>query len=136
MKNLFLCIFLLAGTFVVAQSSQSDLQKELGITEVQAKQVAEIQTKYCNHLTGCTLPEGKAKADLTPKEYKAEMAKAQEAYYAALVRVIPEAKAEILLEKCKKECNKAMAQLHSKKGKKRCCPGHKKSCHEKKSDKK
>lgn len=130
MKNLFLALFMLAGTIVMAQSSTADLKKDLGLTEVQAKQVAEIQAKFCNDKTGCNLPEGKTKADMSEKEYNEAMAKAQRAYYNALTEVIPADKAEKLLAECRKTCDEASAK--SEGAKKSCCPGgekKKKSCH-------
>lgn len=133
MKNLFIALFMFAGTMVTAQTSQADLQKELGITEVQAEQVAMIKTKYCTGESGCKLPEGMSKADMSDEEYRAAMAETQNQYYAALTEVIPEDKAKLLLADCKKQCDMGMAKATSTKARKSCCASKsKKSCHDKK----
>lgn len=131
MKNLFLALFIMAGTAIMAQSNAADLQKKWDITADQATEVASIQAKYCNPTTGCNLPEGKAKADLSEKEMQRAMKQTQKDYYAALSKVVPQDKAKQMLEECEKECTTAMAKTDGKG--KTCCPGgNMKNCPDKK----
>lgn len=120
MKNLFLALFIMAGTALMAQSNEADLQKKWDITAEQATEVASIQAKYCNPTTGCNLPEGKTKADLSDKELQTAMKQSQKDYYTALTKVIPQDKAQKMLDECEKQCTTTMSKSDAKG--KTCCP--------------
>ncbi|NEN24181.1 hypothetical protein G3O08_11775 [Cryomorpha ignava] len=149
MKNIFLAFLLFAGTTVMAQSGsmkaapdvsatksesvtktmgKEEIQKSLALTDAEADKVWAIQQKYCG-------PDVKASAkqDAASRKETASMDKQHEAYYAALLEVIPAKKAEKLMEECKMTCEmgKAKADATSGKG---CCAGsaEKKSCSDKK----
>lgn len=144
MKNIFLAFLLFAGTTVMAQSGsmksapkaaatqsesatvsngKADIQKSLDLTDAEADKVWALQQKYCG-------PD----ANTSSKKETANMDKVHEAYYAALLEVIPAEKADKLMQECKMSCDMDKAKTDSKSAKS-CCPGgsaDKKSCNEKK----
>lgn len=150
MKNIFLAFLLFAGTTVMAQSGsmksapdaaatqsesitkvsgKAEIQKSLNLTDAEADKVWELQQKYCG-------PDAKAntKHNASSKKETASMDKVHEAYYAALLQVIPAEKADKLMQECKMSCEMDKAKTESKSAKS-CCPGgsaEKKSCNEKK----
>jgi len=147
MKNILLAFLFLAGTTVMAQGSsmksapsasvtsaetvtktmgKAEIQKSLDITEAEANKVWELQQKYCG-------PEAMANIDETAPSRKVAVAKQHEAFYAALLEVIPAEKAEKLLTECKMTCEMGQAKAETKSGKS-CCAGSagKKACSDKK----
>lgn len=146
MKNIFLAFLLLAGTTVMAQSNSMksasatqsesvamttgkvEIQKSLDLTDAEADRVWALQQKYCG-------PDAKAnsKQNASSRKETASMDKQHEAYYAALLEVIPAEKADKLITECKMTCDMDKAKTETKSGKS-CCPGsaEKKSCDEKK----
>lgn len=134
MKNLILAILFLAGTTVMAQSTslttstatsvQSDkatpkmmgkaeIQKSLDITEAEAAKVWDLQQKYCG-------PEAKANAPDASPSKKESTKKQHEAFYTALLDVIPADKAKKLINECSMVCELGEAKAESKSGKS-CC---------------
>lgn len=149
MKNIFLAFLFLAGTTVMAQSGsmksapdasvattasvsktmgKAEIQKSLDLTDAEADKVWALQQKYCG-------PDAKAntKEDASTRKETASMDKQHEAYYAALLEVIPAEKAEKLMNECKMSCEMDKAKAETKSGKS-CCAGSakKKSCSDKK----